>query len=111
MIDITVKLSLGHSANPPTPSFATPSSPTNPDAPSLPLTCDPLLAQGSPANPIMKRHLGEAFDQRLEVSSTNFACTVDSKHIFAGGYTDYSFRVIGTENGFDFSFDYYYCII
>lgn len=68
----------------------------------LPLTVDPLLAVGNPSQPPIKRHLGDAFDQRLQISWNNFICTTDNKFIFACGYPDYSFRLIETETGFFF---------
>uniref|UniRef100_A0A915DUB9 Neurobeachin n=1 Tax=Ditylenchus dipsaci TaxID=166011 RepID=A0A915DUB9_9BILA len=64
----------------------------------LPLTVDPLLAVGNPSQPPSRRHLGDAFDQRLNITWSNFVCTVDSAFIFACGYPDYSFRLIETEN-------------
>ncbi|KAI6202519.1 Rugose [Aphelenchoides besseyi] len=70
---------------------------TNPHA-DLPLTVDPLLAVGNPSQPPPKRHLGDAFDQKLYVNWSNFVTTVDSRSIIACGYPDYSFRVIDTEN-------------
>ncbi|KAI6219615.1 hypothetical protein M3Y99_01645100 [Aphelenchoides fujianensis] len=45
-----------------------------------------------------KRHLGDAFDQKLHINWANFVTTVDSRSIIACGYPDYSFRVIDTEN-------------
>ncbi|CAD5222558.1 unnamed protein product [Bursaphelenchus xylophilus] len=64
----------------------------------LPLTVDPLLAVGNPSHPPPKRHLGDAFDQRLQITSFNFVTSVDSKSIIACGYPDYSFRVIDAES-------------
>nr|CAD2141024.1 unnamed protein product [Meloidogyne enterolobii] len=64
----------------------------------LPITVDPLLAVGNPSQKLPKRHLGDSFDQRLQITSANFVCSVDSKYIIACGYTDYSFRIIETEN-------------
>lgn len=49
--------------------------------------------------PVLRRHLGDPFDQRLAVQWNNFVCSVDSKFIIACGYPDYSFRVIETEMG------------
>ncbi|KAI1725268.1 beige/BEACH domain-containing protein [Ditylenchus destructor] len=68
--------------------------------PDLPLTVDPLLAIGNPSQPPQRRNLGmaDAFDQRLNILSSNFVCSVDSSIIFACGYPDYSFRLIETEN-------------
>lgn len=65
----------------------------------LPLTVDPLLAVGNPSQPPPKRHLGDAFDQRLNITWSNFVTTNDSSCIIACGYPDYSFRVISTESG------------
>ncbi|VDK82214.1 unnamed protein product [Litomosoides sigmodontis] len=64
----------------------------------LPLTVDPLLAAGNPSQPLPRRHLGEPFDQRLNIRWNNFVTTVDSRSIIACGYPDYSFRVIDTDN-------------
>uniref|UniRef100_A0AC35TXP6 Neurobeachin n=1 Tax=Rhabditophanes sp. KR3021 TaxID=114890 RepID=A0AC35TXP6_9BILA len=65
--------------------------------PELPLIVDPLLAIGNPTTPISKRHLGDSFDQRFPITSSNFVTSVDSKVIIACGYPDYSFRVIDSE--------------
>ena len=62
-----------------------------------PVTVDPLLAVGNPSQPLSKRHLGDAFDQRLQITWKNFVATVDCRSIIACGYPDYSFRVIETE--------------
>ncbi|VDD89192.1 unnamed protein product [Enterobius vermicularis] len=64
----------------------------------LPLTVDPLLATGNPSQPPQRRHLGDAFDQRLKIRFNNFVTTVDSRSIIACGYPDYSFRVIDTDS-------------
>lgn len=71
----------------------------DPNHAELPMTVDPLLAVGNPSQPLPKRHLGDAFDQRLHITWSNFVTTVDSKSIIACGYPDYSFRVIDAENG------------
>uniref|UniRef100_A0A0N5AYU9 Putative neurobeachin homolog n=1 Tax=Syphacia muris TaxID=451379 RepID=A0A0N5AYU9_9BILA len=65
----------------------------------LPLTVDPLLATGNPSQPPQRRHLGDAFDQRLKIRFNNFVSTVDSRSIIACGYPDYSFRVIDSDSG------------
>ncbi|EFO98510.1 hypothetical protein CRE_20246 [Caenorhabditis remanei] len=66
---------------------------------SLPLTADPQLATAASTTPIARRHLGDAFDQRLTVQCSNFVTTTDSKYIFACGYPDYSFRIVDTDSG------------
>lgn len=66
---------------------------------SLPLTADPQLATAASTTPVTRRHLGDAFDQRLQVQCSNFVTTTDSKFIFACGYPDYSFRVVDTDSG------------
>ncbi|CAL2037445.1 unnamed protein product [Caenorhabditis brenneri] len=66
---------------------------------SLPLTADPQLATAASTTPIARRHLGDAFDQRLQVQCSNFVTTTDSKYIFACGYPDYSFRIVDTDSG------------
>uniref|UniRef100_A0A1I7T2D8 Putative neurobeachin homolog n=1 Tax=Caenorhabditis tropicalis TaxID=1561998 RepID=A0A1I7T2D8_9PELO len=65
----------------------------------LPLTADPQLATAAPTTPVTRRHLGDAFDQRLTVQCSNFVTTTDSKYIFACGYPDYSFRIVDTDTG------------
>uniref|UniRef100_A0AC34RIY4 Neurobeachin n=1 Tax=Panagrolaimus sp. JU765 TaxID=591449 RepID=A0AC34RIY4_9BILA len=62
-----------------------------------PVTVDPLLASGNPSQPLTRRHLGDAFDQRLKITWKNFVATVDCRCIIACGYPDYSFRVIETD--------------
>lgn len=44
-----------------------------------------------------RRHLGDNFDERLQVTSGQFATTPDNRILFAGGYWDKSFRVYALE--------------
>lgn len=69
---------------------------------SLPLTADAQLASAASTTPVARRHLGDAFDQRLTVQCSNFVTTTDSKFIFACGYPDYSFRIVDTDSGMIF---------
>uniref|UniRef100_A0A914S664 BEACH domain-containing protein n=1 Tax=Parascaris equorum TaxID=6256 RepID=A0A914S664_PAREQ len=64
----------------------------------LPLTVDPLLAAGNPSQPLARRHLGDALDQRLKIRWNNFVTTVESRSVIVCGYPDYSFRVIDTDS-------------
>ncbi|VDM49538.1 unnamed protein product, partial [Toxocara canis] len=70
----------------------------------LPLTVDPLLAAGNPSQPLPRRHLGDALDQRMKIRWNNFVTTVESRSIVVCGYPDYSFRVIDTDTGKNTSF-------
>uniref|UniRef100_F1KPT4 Putative neurobeachin homolog n=1 Tax=Ascaris suum TaxID=6253 RepID=F1KPT4_ASCSU len=93
----------GAAATPLTPSVNSPSdsggSESLSSAPNnLPLTVDPLLAAGNPSQPLARRHLGDALDQRLKIRWNNFVTTVESRSVIVCGYPDYSFRVIDTDS-------------
>ena len=51
-----------------------------------------------PHNPT-RRHLGNDFDQRVQLRAGSFATTVDSRFIIACGFWDQSFRVISADTG------------
>ncbi|OQV18754.1 Neurobeachin [Hypsibius exemplaris] len=66
----------------------------------LPLmTVDPIVATNPPPHNPTRRHLGNDFDQRVQLRSGSFATTVDSRYIIACGFWDHSFRVISADTG------------
>lgn len=61
--------------------------------PQLPLAMDPILINSGG----QRRHLGDNFSQKVQLKSSNFITTVDSKFILSCGFWDNSFRVFSTE--------------
>ena len=65
-------------------------------AQSLPLQMDPLLVFGTGLH---KRHLGDNFDDKLQLNHSSFIVTYDNRFILATGFWDKSFRVFSTDTG------------
>ncbi|XP_055712581.1 neurobeachin isoform X4 [Phlebotomus papatasi] len=84
-----------YAANVQSPSYA--ESPQTPGT-NLPLTMDPMLSQtNGHNNPMIRRHLGDNFSQKLKIRANCFVTTVDSRFLIACGFWDNSFRVFATE--------------
>ena len=101
----TIILVPKQSSQPVQPDPNNPNAPAQPAAPtneqlmaSLPLALDPVLSTSQPPAQT-KRTLGDNFDERLKLNSSNFATTIDNKAIFACGFWDNSFRVFHSESG------------
>ena len=64
---------------------------------SLPLNLDPVL--GLPASAQQaRRTLGDNFDERLKLNSSNFTTSIDNRVIFACGFWDNSFRIYDSDS-------------
>lgn len=61
----------------------------------LPVIMDQLLAFNTGLH---RRHLGENFDHKLQLSHNNFIVTYDNRFILATGFFDKSFRVFNTDS-------------
>jgi len=66
---------------------------------SLPLALDPVLNQPISSQLHTRRTLGDNFDERIKLSRSNFATSIDNKIIFACGFWDNSFRVFQSDSG------------
>ncbi|GAB6031814.1 hypothetical protein CHUAL_010216 [Chamberlinius hualienensis] len=60
----------------------------------LPLAMDPVLSVNMG---MQRRHLGDNFSQKIQLRSSCFVTTVDSKFILACGFWDNSFRVFSAD--------------
>ncbi|XP_055330476.1 neurobeachin-like [Paramacrobiotus metropolitanus] len=70
----------------------------NSQTPAL-ITVDPVVATNPPPNSPSRRNLGSDFDQRIQLRSSSFTTTVESRFIFACGFWDHSFRIFNTDTG------------
>ncbi|CAF0884401.1 unnamed protein product [Adineta ricciae] len=66
----------------------------NTQQPQLPLSMDSLLVLNTGLH---RRHLGDAFDERIQQRHQSFAITADNRFIISTGYWDKSFRVQNTD--------------
>lgn len=65
----------------------------------LPLQMDPVIASSATTHQVVKRQLGENFDQRLNFTHNHFVSTADNKNVLACGFWDNSFRAFSTDSG------------
>ena len=65
----------------------------------LPLQMDSVIAASTTTHQLVKRQLGENFDQRLNFTHNHFVSTADNKNILACGFWDNSFRAFSTDSG------------
>ena len=68
----------------------------------LPLQMDSVIAASTTTHQLVKRHLGENFDQRLNFTHNHFVSTADNKNILACGFWDNSFRAFSTDSGINY---------